>query len=227
MQITSSIFCFVPFVFLSEMYVDFCVCAHFQSKLSLLTVMRFLLRANWMQSVQRVEPPFVFSAGVQPPQDRHFWSGDMKLIIWHQRGWLWQCCCHLHAVIGLGSWWCCHHEAVVQLNPGSQINKISPTSPRCCLSVAWSDRRETVGNTSHLRKEGCLFGLFWDEGRIVASGMWKVLKDFLQWKHHSVYKALQEANTQQHTAVSLFWVLRKNCHQLNFCVMSEQVLYYL
>lgn len=59
---------------------------------------------------------FVFSAGVQLPQDSHFWSVDMKLINRHQRGWLWQCCCHLHTVIRPGSCWSCQHKVDVKLS---------------------------------------------------------------------------------------------------------------
>lgn len=71
--------------------------------------------------------------------------------------------------------------------------------------MEWQKR--TVGIMTHLRREACLFGLFWEGSRMfpAASGVWKIFTDFLLWKNHPVYKAWQEANTHKITQQFLFF----------------------
>ena len=126
----------------------------------------------------------------KPRQDRRFWSGDMKLISRHWRGWLSRCCCHLHAVIRLGSWWCHHRRGGVQRKPWSRLNKLSPLW--WCSSVACGDSR----NYEPPEQEGRLFGLLGGETLPAASGVWKTRTGSLSWKHHLVLKARQQAETQ-------------------------------
>lgn len=126
----------------------------------------------------------------KPPQDRRFWSGDMKLISRHWRGWLSWRCCHLHAVIRPGSWWCRHRRGGIQQKPWSRLNKLSPIPLWWCSSAACADSR----NYEPPEWEGRL----WLVGRWDASSSIWGVKDTNRLPRVKAPSCFESATTSRH-----------------------------